>query len=171
MPDQSFKKASTLPPYIFGEINSLKQKARHAGEDIIDFGMGNPDRETPKPIVEKLIETVKNPATHRYSQSIGLPKLRLAMSDWYLRKYNVSLDHENEIVTCMGSKEGIAHLCMATLSEGDNVLVQSPTYPVHTYGVVIAGATVEPVTLIDDLDSFLNQIKKKYPEKKINPRC
>ena len=98
MPDQSFKKASTLPPYIFGEINSLKQKARHAGEDIIDFGMGNPDRETPKPIVDKLIETVQNPATHRYSQSIGLPKLRLAMSDWYLRKYNVSLDHENEMV-------------------------------------------------------------------------
>lgn len=170
MPDQSFKKASTLPPYIFGEINSLKQKARHAGEDIIDFGMGNPDRETPKPIVEKLIETVQNPATHRYSQSIGLPKLRLAMSDWYLRKYNVSLDHENEIVTCMGSKEGIAHLCMATLSEGDNVLVQSPTYPVHTYGVVIAGATVEPVTLIDDLDSFLDQIKEKISRKKDKPK-
>ena len=147
MPDQEFKNAGKLPPYIFAEINSLKSKARSNGEDIIDFGMGNPDQSTPNPVVDKLIETVKNPATHRYSQSAGLPKLRAAMRDWYIRRYEVDLDIDSEIVTCMGSKEGIAHLALATLSNDDNVLVQSPTYPIHSYGVVIAGANLHSISL------------------------
>ena len=125
MPDQEFKNAGKLPPYIFAEINSLKSKARSNGEDIIDFGMGNPDQSTPNPVVDKLIETVKNPATHRYSQSAGLPKLRAAMRDWYIRRYEVDLDIDSEIVTCMGSKEGIAHLALATLSN-DVVATEFP---------------------------------------------
>jgi alanine-synthesizing transaminase len=160
MPDQDFTNAKKLPPYIFAQINSLKYEARIRGEDIIDFGMGNPDQATPSPIVDKLIETVKNPSTHRYSQSAGLPKLRQAIKDWYSRKYNVELDQEKEIVTCMGSKEGIAHLSLATLSIDDTVLVQSPTYPIHSYGVVIAGANLQSVTLKDDADEFLSDIEE-----------
>ena len=160
MPDQDFNNAKKLPPYIFAQINSLKHEARSKGEDIIDFGMGNPDQATPQPIVDKLIETVKNPSTHRYSQSAGLPKLRQAIKDWYARKYSVELDQEKEIVTCMGSKEGIAHLSLATLSPDDTVLVQSPTYPIHSYGVVIAGAQLQSVTLKEDLDSFLFDIEE-----------
>jgi len=160
MPDQDFTNAKKLPPYIFAQINSLKYEARIRGEDIIDFGMGNPDQATPSPIVDKLIETVKNPSTHRYSQSAGLPKLRQAIKDWYSRKYNVVLDQEKEIVTCMGSKEGIAHLSLATLSIDDTVLVQSPTYPIHSYGVVIAGANLQSVTLKDNADEFLSDIEE-----------
>ena len=160
MPDQDFTNAKKLPPYIFAQINSLKYEARSRGKDIIDFGMGNPDQATPEPIVNKLIETVQNPATHRYSQSAGLPKLRQAIKDWYARKYNVELDQEKEIVTCMGSKEGIAHLSLATLSADDTVVVQSPTYPIHSYGVVIAGAHLQSVTLKEDLDSFLSDIEE-----------
>ena len=160
MPDSDFTNAKKLPPYIFAKINSLKYEARIRGEDIIDFGMGNPDQATPSPIVDKLIETVKNPSTHRYSQSAGLPKLRQAIKDWYSRKYNVELDQEKEIVTCMGSKEGIAHLSLATLSIDDTVLVQSPTYPIHSYGVVIAGANLQSVTLKDDADEFLSDIEE-----------
>ena len=160
MPDQDFTNAKKLPPYIFAQINALKYEARSRGEDIIDFGMGNPDQPTPSPIVDKLIETVKNPSTHRYSQSAGLPKLRHAIKDWYLRKYNIDLDQEKEIVTCMGSKEGIAHLSLATLSKDDTVLVQSPTYPIHSYGVVIAGANLHSVPLKDNEDDFLSDIEE-----------
>ena len=160
MPDQHFKNAINLPPYVFAQINKLKYEARLEGLDIIDFGMGNPDQATPEPIVNKLIETVKNPTTHRYSQSAGLPKLRKAIKDWYSRKYNVCLDSDEEIVTCMGSKEGIAHLSLATLSNKDTVLVQSPTYPIHSYGVVIAGANLHSVPLRDDLNDFLYDLEQ-----------
>ena len=159
MPDQHFTNAEKLPPYIFAQINKLKQIARSNGEDVIDFGMGNPDQATPSVIVEKLIEAVSNPSTHRYSQSAGLPKLREAISNWYSRKYSVDLDVNNEIVTCMGSKEGIAHLSLATLSDNDDVLVQSPTYPIHSYGVVIAGANLRSIPLCENLDSFLVDIE------------
>jgi len=159
MPDQHFTNAEKLPPYIFAQINKLKQIARSNGEDVIDFGMGNPDQATPSVIVEKLIEAVNNPSTHRYSQSAGLPKLREAISNWYSRKYSVDLDVNNEIVTCMGSKEGIAHLSLATLSDNDDVLVQSPTYPIHSYGVVIAGASLRSIPLCENLDSFLVDIE------------
>ena len=159
MPDYHFNNAEKLPPYIFDQIGNLKNKARSKGEDVIDFGMGNPDQSTPKPIVDKLIETVQNPLTHRYSQSAGIPKLRMAIKDWYARKFNVELDSNDEIVTCMGSKEGIAHLALATLSNDDTVLVQSPTYPIHSYGVVIAGANLSSITLKDDLEEFLEDIE------------
>ncbi len=168
MPDHKFLNAEKLPPYIFGEINSLKHISRIAGEDIIDFGMGNPDQSTPSAIVDKLIETVKNPTTHRYSQSAGLPKLRLAIKNWYKRRYGVDIDHNTEVVTCMGSKEGIAHLSLATLSSRDNVLVQSPTYPIHSYGVIIAGANLCSITLGEDLDKFINQIETSI--KSISPK-
>jgi alanine-synthesizing transaminase len=159
MPDYYFNNAQKLPPYIFSQIGDLKNKARSKGEDVIDFGMGNPDQATPKAIVDKLIETVQNPLTHRYSQSAGIPKLRMAIKDWYARKFNVELDSNDEIVTCMGSKEGIAHLALATLSNNDTVLVQSPTYPIHSYGVVIAGANLSSITLKDDFDEFLEDIE------------
>ena len=170
MPDQDFSNAQKLPPYIFGQINTLKHEARLRGEDIIDFGMGNPDQPTPNVVVDKLIETVKNPVTHRYSQSAGLPKLRLAIKDWYLRKYNIQLDQDSEIVTCMGSKEGIAHLSLATLSQDDTVIVQSPTYPIHSYGVVIAGANLHSVTLKDDTDKFLDDVEEAINISKTKPK-
>jgi len=159
MPDLRFVNADKLPPYIFSEINALKSKARSDGEDIIDLGMGNPDQPTPQAIVDKLTETVKNPLTHRYSQSAGIPKLRLAIANWYKRKHKVDLCIDTEVVTCMGSKEGIAHLSLATLSQNDSVIVQSPTYPIHSYGVVIAGANLKSVPLKDDLNTFIDDIE------------
>jgi len=159
MPDLRFVNADKLPPYIFSEINALKSKARSDGEDIIDLGMGNPDQPTPQAIVDKLTETVKNPLTHRYSQSAGIPKLRLAIANWYKRKHKVDLCIDKEVVTCMGSKEGIAHLSLATLSQNDSVIVQSPTYPIHSYGVVIAGANLKSVPLKDDLKNFIDDIE------------
>ena len=159
MPDLRFVNADKLPPYIFSEINALKSKARSDGEDIIDLGMGNPDQPTPQAIVDKLTETVKNPLTHRYSQSAGIPKLRLAIANWYKRKHKVDLCIDKEVVTCMGSKEGIAHISLATLSQNDSVIVQSPTYPIHSYGVVIAGANLKSVPLKDDLNNFIDDIE------------
>lgn len=159
MPDLRFVNADKLPPYIFSEINALKSKARSDGEDIIDLGMGNPDQPTPQAIVDKLTETVKNPLTHRYSQSAGIPKLRLAIANWYKRKHKVDLCIDKEVVTCMGSKEGIAHLSLATLSQNDSVIVQSPTYPIHSYGVVIAGANLKSVPLKGDLNTFIDDIE------------
>ena len=159
MPDLRFVNADKLPPYIFSEINALKSKARSDGEDIIDLGMGNPDQPTPQAIVDKLTETVKNPLTHRYSQSAGIPKLRLAIANWYKRKHKVDLCIDKEVVTCMGSKEGIARLSLATLSQNDSVIVQSPTYPIHSYGVVIAGANLKSVPLKDDLNTFIDDIE------------
>ena len=159
MPDLRFVNADKLPPYIFSEINALKSKARSDGEDIIDLGMGNPDQPTPQAIVDKLTETVKNPLTHRYSQSAGIPKLRLAIANWYKRNHKVDLCIDKEVVTCMGSKEGIAHLSLATLSQNDSVIVQSPTYPIHSYGVVIAGANLKSVPLKDDLNTFIDDIE------------
>jgi alanine-synthesizing transaminase len=170
MPNQDFSNAQKLPPYIFGQINTLKHQARLQGEDIIDFGMGNPDQPTPNVVVDKLIETVKNPVTHRYSQSAGLPKLRLAIKDWYARRYNINLDQDSEIVTCMGSKEGIAHLSLATLSQDDTVIVQSPTYPIHSYGVVIAGANLQSVSLKDDTDKFLNDVEEAINGSETKPK-
>ena len=116
--DKNFASIDRLPPYIFEQINTLKMEARRRGEDIIDFSMGNPDGETPKFIVDKMTETVQRADTHRYSQSIGIPKLRLAISDWYKRKFGVNLDHETEAIVTIGSKEGLGHLAMATVDKG-----------------------------------------------------
>jgi alanine-synthesizing transaminase len=168
--DIDFPRVNKLPPYIFDEIQKLKMEARHFGEDIIDFGMGNPDQPTPSPIVEKLREVSLKPATHRYSQSKGIPRLRKSICDWYERRFSVHLDPDSEAVVTMGSKEGLAHLALATLDKGDAVLVPNPSYPVHPYGFVIAGADIRHVPIGKNVDFFSeldNAIKNSYPKPKM----
>ena len=152
--DSNFPRVNKLPPYVLDEIQKLKAAARKRGEDIIDFGMGNPDQSTPEEIVEKLRESVLKGPTHRYSQSKGIPRLRKAICDWYSRKYSVELDPETEAVVTMGSKEGLGHLALATLDQGDGVLVPNPSYPIHPYGFVIAGADIRHVPIGEDIDFF-----------------
>ena len=149
-----FPRIKRLPPYIFSITDQLKREARARGEDIIDFGMGNPDQPTPQHIVDKLVETVQRGDTHGYSQSKGIPRLRKAICDWYKKRFDVDLDPESEAIVTLGSKEGIAHLAMAVLGPGDTVLVPNPSYPVHPYGFVIADADVRHVPLTKDLDFF-----------------
>ena len=149
-----FPRIKRLPPYVFASVNALKLEARRKGEDIIDFGMGNPDQPTPKHIVEKAVEAMKNPRNHRYSASRGITKLRAAIADWYRRNFQVEIDPETEAIVTIGSKEGIAHLALATLGPGDAVLCPSPTYPIHTYSVIIAGGEVRSVPLREDNDFF-----------------
>jgi alanine-synthesizing transaminase len=149
-----FHRMMRLPPYIFGIVNQLKMEARRRGEDIIDLGMGNPDLPTPKHIVNKLIEAVKNPKNHRYSASKGIYKLRLAITDWYRKRYDVELDPDSEAVVTIGAKEGIGHLVLATLGPGDVVLVPDPTYPIHAYSVVIAGGDLRSVPMMGEGDFF-----------------
>ena len=168
--DIDFPRVNKLPPYIFDEIQKLKMEARHLGEDIIDFGMGNPDQPTPSPIVEKLREVSLKPATHRYSQSKGIPRLRKSICDWYERRFSVHLDPDSEAVVTMGSKEGLAHLALATLDKGDAVLVPNPSYPVHPYGFIIAGADIRHVPIGKNVDFFSeldNAIKNSYPKPKM----
>ncbi len=165
-----FYRMERLPPYLFGIVDQLKMEARRRGEDIIDLGMGNPDLPTPKHIVQKLIEAVKNPRNHRYSASKGIYKLRLAMSEWYRKRFDVDLDPETEVVVTIGVKEGIAHLALATLSPGDVVLVPNPTYPIHAYSVVIAGGDVRSVPLLKEEDFFqrlLAATKESWPHPKM----
>lgn len=149
-----FSRIERLPPYVFNVIGEMRQKARAAGEDVIDFSMGNPDQPTPPHIVKKLIETAEREDTHRYSQSKGIPRLRRAMANWYKTRYNVDLNPENEVIATIGSKEGLAHLAMATLGPGDAVLVPNPSYPIHPYGFVIAGADIRHVPLVPGGDFF-----------------
>ena len=156
---QEFHRISRLPPYVFNIVNELKAKARAAGEDIIDFGMGNPDQPTPQHIVDKLIEAVQRPDTHRYSVSKGIPRLRKAICDWYKTRYDVDLDPETEAIVTIGSKEGLAHLALATLGPGDVVLVPNPAYPIHPYGVVIAGADLRHVPMIPG-GNFFEELQK-----------
>ena len=151
---EQFHRISRLPPYVFNIVNDLKAKARAAGEDIIDFGMGNPDQATPEHIVNKLIESTKRPDTHRYSVSKGIPRLRKAICTWYKNRFDVDLDPETEAIVTIGSKEGLAHLALATLGPGDVVLVPNPAYPIHPYGVVIAGADLRHVPMIPGGDFF-----------------
>ena len=168
--DIDFPRVNKLPPYVFDEIQKLKMEARRLGEDIIDFGMGNPDQPTPSPIVEKLREVSLKPATHRYSQSKGIPRLRKSICDWYERRFSVHLNPESEAVVTMGSKEGLAHLALATLDKGDAVLVPNPSYPVHPYGFVIAGADIRHVPIGKNVDFFSeldNAIKNSYPKPKM----
>ena len=151
---EQFHRISRLPPYVFNIVNELKAKARAAGEDIIDFGMGNPDQPTPDHIVNKMLEATKRPDTHRYSMSKGIPRLRRAICNWYKTRFDVDLNPETEAIVTIGSKEGLAHLALATLGPGDVVLVPNPAYPIHPYGVVIAGADVRHVPLIPGVDFF-----------------
>ncbi len=149
-----FPRISRLPPYVFNIVNDLKAEARRRGEDIIDFGMGNPDQPAPKPIIDKLCEVAQRPDTHRYSMSRGIPRLRKAICSWYGRRYDVEIDPEKEAIVTIGSKEGLAHLAMATVEPGDAVLVPNPAYPIHPYGFVIAGADIRHVPLTPDVDFF-----------------
>ncbi|HEY9135300.1 MAG TPA: alanine transaminase [Pseudomonadales bacterium] len=165
-----FPRIKRLPPYVFNIVNSLKRDARARGEDIIDFGMGNPDQPTPQHIVNKLVETAQRGDTHRYSQSKGIPRLRKAICDWYERRYQVSLDPESEAIVTIGSKEGLAHLALATVSAGDTVLVPNPTYPIHPYGFVIAGADIRHVPMTPGVDFFAElerSIKESWPKPKM----
>lgn len=155
---------------MFQYRNELKAKARAAGEDIIDFGMGNPDQATPDHIVDKLCETAQRGDTHRYSLSRGIPRLRKAICNWYKRKYDVDLDPETEAIVTIGSKEGLAHLALATVGPGDAVLVPNPSYPIHPYGFVIAGADIRHVPMVKDLDFFEElekAIKNAWPKPKM----
>jgi alanine-synthesizing transaminase len=151
---EEFYRIKRLPPYVFSIVDDLKMKARRRGDDIIDLGMGNPDLATPPHIVDKLIETIKNPRTHRYSASRGISKLRTAIAAWYDRNYGVDVDPESEAIVTIGVKEGIAHLALATLGGGDVVIVPTPAYPIHTYSVIIAGGDLRTIPLVAGRDFF-----------------
>ncbi len=148
--DQEFFRIRRLPPYIFAEIDSMKARARADGDDILDFGMGNPDSPTPAHIVEKLVETVQNPRTHRYSNSRGIPGLRKAVAGYYQRRFGVDIDPESETIVALGSKEGLANLASAISSPGDVILVPNPSYPIHQFGYIIAGAVVRNIPVTPD---------------------
>ncbi len=149
-----FYRIKRLPPYVFAIVNDLKSKARARGEDIIDLGMGNPDQETPKHIVDKLVEAARNPRNHRYSASKGITRLRKAVTTWYRTRYGVDLDPETEAIVTIGAKEGMAHLALAVLQPGDGALVPNPTYPIHSYSVVIADGDLRSVPLVEGDDFF-----------------
>lgn len=145
MGEDQFHRIRRLPPYVFAEVNAMKATARAAGRDIIDFGMGNPDQPTPAHIVEKLVEAVRDPKTHRYSVSRGVPGLRKALAGYYSRRFDVGLDPETEICVTLGSKEGLANLAQALTAPGDTILVPNPSYPIHPFGFIIAGAAIRHV--------------------------
>lgn len=151
---EEFQRISRLPPYVFNIVNELKAKARAEGEDIIDFGMGNPDQPTPPHILNKMVEVAQRGDTHRYSVSKGIPRLRKAICGWYKNRFDVDLDFNTEAIVTIGSKEGLSHLALATLGPGDVVLVPNPAYPIHPYGVVIAGADIRHVPLTPGTDFF-----------------
>ncbi|MEE8484376.1 MAG: aminotransferase class I/II-fold pyridoxal phosphate-dependent enzyme, partial [Nitrospinota bacterium] len=166
----NFARIDRLPPYILSEVVRLKAEARRRGDDIIDFGMGNPDMATPDHIVDKLVEAAQKPPNHRYSASRGITKLRLAISNWYKRRYGVEIDPETEAVATIGSKEGISHLMLASIGPGDHVLVPTPTYPIHTYAVVIANGDVISVPLTGEKDFFetmLDAFNSNWPRPKM----
>ena len=167
---QEFPRIKRLPPYVFNITSELKAAARKRGEDIIDFSMGNPDGATPKHIVEKLIETVQRPDTHRYSVSRGILRLRRAICNWYKSRFNVEFDPDSEAIVTIGSKEGISHLALAVLDAGDIVLVPNPSYPIHIYGPVIAGADIRHVRITPGVDFFLElekALKDTHPKPKL----
>jgi len=165
-----FSRIKRLPPYVFNIVTELKAAARARGEDIVDFGMGNPDQPTPQHIVDKLIEVAQRQDTHRYSQSRGIPRLRRAICQWYKTRYDVDLDMDKEAIVTIGSKEGLAHLALATMGPGDVVLVPSPSYPIHPYGFVIAGADIVHVPLTSEgqfIGALEYAIKNTWPTPKM----
>ena len=168
--DHEFHRIDRLPPYVFERVNKLKAQARADGKDIIDFGMGNPDLPTPKHIVEKLVETVRNPRTHRYSASKGIPGLRKAQARYYKRRFGVKLNPDTEVIATLGSKEGFANMAQAISNPGDVILVPNPTYPIHAFGFIISGATIRhlPVQEGDDFFAVLDQaVVHSHPKPKV----
>ena len=167
---EEFSRIQRLPPYVFNITGEMKVAARRRGEDIIDFGMGNPDGATPKHIVDKMIEAAQKPATHRYSVSRGVPRLRKSICMWYKSRYDVDLDPESEAIVTIGSKEGIAHLCLAILDSRDTVLVPNPSYPIHIFGPVIAGAHVVSVP-VHNQEGFLAELEALIPRMTPRPKA
>jgi alanine-synthesizing transaminase len=167
---RSFARIDRLPPYVFNITAELRMAARRRGEDIIDMSMGNPDGATPAHIVAKLVEVAQRPETHGYSTSKGIPRLRRAISNWYRDRYQVDIDPDSEAIVTIGSKEGLAHLMLATLERGDTVLVPNPSYPIHLWGAVIAGADIRSVPLVPGVDFFAElegAIRGSYPKPKM----
>ena len=165
-----FARIQRLPPYVFNITNELKMAARRAGEDIIDLSMGNPDGPTPRHIVDKLVEVAQRQDTHGYSVSKGVPRLRRAIAQWYERRWGVAIDSETEAIVTIGSKEGLAHLMLATLDRGDTVLVPNPSYPIHIYGAIIAGADIRSIRMSPEVDFFAETeraIRDMFPKPKM----
>lgn len=165
-----FKRVKRLPPYVFAIVNQIKMEARRRGEDIIDLGMGNPDLPTPKHIIDKLIEAAQNPKNHRYSASRGITHLRMAICEWYKRRFDVDLDPDKEAVVTIGSKEGLSHLIYAMVEPGDLALTPAPAYPIHPYSVILAGGDVRSIPIGEDADFFKNMedaYKSTWPRPKI----
>lgn len=170
MSDFEFSRIKRLPPYVFATVDALKMSARHAGEDIVDLGMGNPDLPTPKHIVEKMVEAVQKGHNHRYSASRGITKLRHAIAGWYRRKYEVDINPETETVVTIGAKEGISHLVLATISPGEVVFAPNPTYPIHPYSVIIAGGDLRSIPIAPDRDfmeDLTTAMKQTWPAPKM----
>src|ERR1700710_970949 len=171
---EDFRRLRRLPAYVFNITSELKAAARKRGEDIIDFGMGNPDGATPKAIVDKLIEAAQKTATHRYSLSRGIPRLRKAICNWYKTRYNVDLDAEHEAIVTIGSKEGIAHLCLAVLDDEDTVAVPNPSYPIHIFGPVIAGSKIQSIAIDEtpdqDSNALIEQLEHDLPRMSPRPK-
>ncbi|MFF7397071.1 alanine transaminase [Achromobacter sp. NPDC008082] len=167
---RKFSRIERLPPYVFNITGELKMAARRRGEDIIDMSMGNPDGATPQHIVDKMVEATSRPTTHGYSVSKGIPRLRKAICDWYQRRYAVEFDPDSEAIVTIGSKEGLAHLMLATLDRGDTVLVPNPSYPIHIYGAVIAGANIRSVRMTPGVDFFEElerAVRESFPKPKM----
>lgn len=168
--NKDFPRIDRLPPYVFSIVGDLKMEARRRGEDIIDFGMGNPDQPTPKHIIDKLVEVAQRDDTHRYSMSKGIPRLRRAICNWYKSRYDVDLDPETEAIVTLGSKEGLAHLAMAVVDKGDAVMVPNPAYPIHPFGQVIAGADVRHIPTGPGIDFFAElerSVRDNWPKPKM----
>ncbi len=167
---REFSRLDRLPPYVFATVNQIKMEARYAGEDIIDLGMGNPDLGTPPHIVEKMIEAAQKPHNHRYSASMGIKKLRMAIADWYGRRFNVDIDYQNEAIVTIGVKEGMSHLVLVAIRPGDVVFTPSPTYPIHPYSAIIAGGDVRGIPVGPDQDFFDNlqqATRQTWPKPKL----
>jgi len=167
---EKFARIDRLPPYVFTTVNKIKMDARHAGEDIVDLGMGNPDLPTPKHIVDKLLEAAQKPHNHRYSASKGITKLRMAISSWYKRRFDVDIDHEEEAIVTIGAKDGISHLVLVTIRPGDVVFTQNPTYPIHPFSAIIAGGEVRGIPVGPDSDFFENLVeatRQTWPRPKL----
>ncbi len=171
---RTFSRLDRLPPYVFATVNELKMKERRAGKDIIDLGMGNPDLATPDHIVEKLVEAARKGQNHRYSASMGITKLRKAISSWYRRRFNVDIDPDSEAIVTIGVKEGLSHLVLVTIRPGDVVFTPTPTYPIHPYSAIIAGGDVRGIPMGPGQDFFENLIdatRQTWPKPKVLVIC